>query len=66
MKDAAKLEHSNGFIKFTVPLLARQEKCLFTLKPVNDNVGKLIEYVKNEDKGIDRAALYTLGSFSLS
>lgn len=66
VKDVAKLEHANGFIKLTLPLLARQERCLFTLKPVNDNVGKLIEYVKNEDKGIDRAALYTLDGLRIS
>ena len=44
-----------------MPLVAKQEKCLFTLKPVNDNVGNFIEYLKSEDKGIEKVNLYTMG-----
>ena len=61
-----KLEIKNGLVVLTVPLVVRQEKCLFTLRPVNDNVGNFIEYLKNEDKGIEKVNLYTIGIETVS
>jgi hypothetical protein len=48
-------------IFFTLPLVAKNEKCLFTLKPVNDTVGNFIEYLKNEDRSIEKAGIYKQG-----
>lgn len=47
------LEH--GLPQLTVPLPSRNEPCLFTLKPVTHSVGDLIDMLRSEDKGIDRA-----------
>ena len=56
-----KLELKNGLVVLTVPLVIKQEKCLFSLKPVNENVGNFIDYLKKEDKGIEKVNIYTIG-----
>jgi len=45
----------NGLPQITVPLPSRNEKCVFSLKPVSNNVGDFIEMLKYEDRGIDSA-----------
>jgi hypothetical protein len=55
------LELKNGLVVLTVPLVIRKEKCLFRLKPVNENVGNFIDYLKKEDIGIEKVNIYTLG-----
>eukprot|EP00088_Acartia_fossae_P012847 TRINITY_DN16646_c0_g1_i1.p1 TRINITY_DN16646_c0_g1~~TRINITY_DN16646_c0_g1_i1.p1 ORF type:complete len:349 (-),score=50.16 TRINITY_DN16646_c0_g1_i1:579-1625(-) len=44
---------TNGLPQITVPLPSRNEKCVFSLKPVSNNVGDFIEMLKFEDRGID-------------
>jgi len=45
----------NGLPQITVPLPSRNEKCVFSLKPVSNNVGDFLEMLKYEDRGIDSA-----------
>nr|XP_022315335.1 calcium uniporter protein, mitochondrial-like [Crassostrea virginica] len=55
----ASVEVRDGLSVFTVPLPSRNENCEFTLKPVSQTVGDLLSYMREEDGGIDRAAVYT-------
>lgn len=55
----ARVEVRDGLSVFTVPLPSRRENCEFTLKPVSQTVGDLLNYMTKEDGGIDRAAVYT-------
>ncbi len=57
----AKLHFVDGFVKLIVYLPGRREKCEFTLKPINDTVKDLVEYIKLEDKSIEKVQLNTLG-----
>lgn len=57
----ARVEVRDGLSVFTVPLPSRRENCEFTLKPVSQTVGDLLNYMTKEDGGIDRAAVYTDG-----
>lgn len=43
----------NGLPQITLPLPSRNEKCVFSLKPVSHNVGDFVEMLKFEDRGID-------------
>jgi len=43
----------NGLPQIIVPLPSRNEKCVFSLKPVSHNVGDFVDMLKFEDKGID-------------
>jgi hypothetical protein len=47
----------NGLPHITVPLPSRDEKCVFALKPISNNVGDFLGMLKEEDKGIDRAVI---------
>ncbi|XP_067643620.1 calcium uniporter protein, mitochondrial isoform X2 [Eurosta solidaginis] len=51
------VEYIQGLPHLTVPLPSRLEKCRFALKPVSHKVGDLIEMLKIEDHGIDRAVV---------
>lgn len=62
-KQDAKINFVNGLVTLQVPLVAKQEKCLFTLKPYTENVGNFIDYLRNEDKSIEKVNLYTTGKF---
>lgn len=53
------VKYVNGLAKFTIPLPSRSEKCGFSMKPITNNVGDLINMLKTEDKGIDRAAVFS-------
>lgn len=56
----------NGSIQIAVPLVTKQDKCLFTLKPVNDTVGNFIDYIKNEDKAIEKVQVFNLDGLRVS
>jgi len=47
----------NGLPHITLPLPSRDEKCVFALKPISNNVGDFLCMLKEEDKGIDRAVI---------
>ncbi|XP_017468936.1 PREDICTED: uncharacterized protein LOC108360945 isoform X2 [Rhagoletis zephyria] len=51
------VEYIQGLPHLTVPLPSRMEKCRFALRPVSHKVGDLIEMLKIEDHGIDRAVV---------
>ncbi|XP_075163617.1 mitochondrial calcium uniporter isoform X2 [Haematobia irritans] len=51
------VEYIHGLPHLTIPLPSRNEKCRFALKPVSHRVGDLIEMLKTEDRGIDRATI---------
>ncbi|XP_053603099.1 calcium uniporter protein, mitochondrial isoform X1 [Plodia interpunctella] len=48
--------YRRGLPVITVPLPSRRELCRFTLRPVSQTVGDLLEQVKAEDRGVERAA----------
>ncbi|CAG0921680.1 unnamed protein product [Notodromas monacha] len=53
------VHYGRGFPVITVPLPSRDERCQFTLLPISNNVGDFLRMLTLEDKGIDRAAVYT-------
>jgi hypothetical protein len=55
------VHYSRGLPVVTVPLPSRKERCRFTLRPISHSVGDFQEMLRNEDKGIDRVAVTTLG-----
>lgn len=54
--------YHRGLPRVTVPLPSRREKCMFTLKPVTHTVGDFLDMLRQEDKGIDRASITTIGN----
>ncbi|VDK82834.1 unnamed protein product [Dibothriocephalus latus] len=54
---AAQVVLTNGLPRFHIPLPSRKETCVFTMRPLSNTVGDLIEAIQQEDKGIDRIAL---------
>lgn len=59
LKGDVLMKYSNGLPVINILLPSRLEACQFTLRPITSNVGDFIQDLKNEDKGIDRAHLYT-------
>ncbi|XP_050557061.1 calcium uniporter protein, mitochondrial isoform X2 [Spodoptera frugiperda] len=47
--------YRRGLPVLTIPLPSRRERCRFTLRPVSQTVGDLLEQVKAEDRGVERA-----------
>ncbi|XP_026751427.2 calcium uniporter protein, mitochondrial [Galleria mellonella] len=54
--DEVTVTYRRGLPVITVPLPSRRERCRFTLRPVSQTVGDLLEQVKLEDRGVERAA----------
>lgn len=54
------VEYVRGLPQVTVPLPSRRERCRFTLRPISNTVGDLLQMLHNEDKGIDRAVISTV------
>ncbi|XP_060571463.1 calcium uniporter protein, mitochondrial-like [Ruditapes philippinarum] len=57
-RDNVLVEYRHGLSVFSVPLPSRKESCEFVLKPVSHTVQDLVSFLKEEDKGIDRVAVY--------
>ncbi|XP_032290985.1 calcium uniporter protein, mitochondrial isoform X2 [Drosophila virilis] len=55
--DDVSLEYINGMPHLTVRLPSRNELCQFALKPISHTVGNLLTMLREEDRGIDRAAV---------
>ncbi|XP_047521468.1 calcium uniporter protein, mitochondrial [Pieris napi] len=53
--DEVSVTYRRGLPVITVPLPSRREKCRFTLRPVSQTVGDLLEQLKAEDRGVERA-----------
>ncbi|XP_048419746.1 calcium uniporter protein, mitochondrial isoform X2 [Stegostoma tigrinum] len=51
--------YQNGLPVLSVMLPSRRERCQFTLRPISDSVGIFLKQLQEEDKGIDRVAIYT-------
>ena len=43
----------------SMPLPSRNELCEFALKPVSHSVKDVIQFIKDEDGGVERAAIYS-------
>ncbi|XP_049866412.1 calcium uniporter protein, mitochondrial isoform X2 [Pectinophora gossypiella] len=54
--DEVTVTYRRGLPVITIPLPSRREKCRFTLRPVSQTVGDLLEQLKAEDRGVERAA----------
>ena len=53
--------YRSGLPVISVPLPSRNEQCNFALRPVSSTVGNFLASVRYEDKGIDRAQIYSQG-----
>lgn len=49
--------YHRGLPTVICPLPSRNEKCQFILRPVSQNVGDFLNMLREEDRGIDRAAV---------
>ncbi|XP_067935275.1 calcium uniporter protein, mitochondrial-like [Watersipora subatra] len=50
--------YMNGYPTIKVMLPSRDEKCLFTLRPLTDTVGSFLTMVSEEDRGIENISVY--------
>ncbi|KAH3872517.1 hypothetical protein DPMN_035734 [Dreissena polymorpha] len=57
------VKYRHGLSVFAVPLPSRKESCEIVLKPVSHTVKDLVNFIKEEDKGIDRVAVYRASKF---
>ncbi|XP_034106698.1 calcium uniporter protein, mitochondrial isoform X2 [Drosophila albomicans] len=57
LSDDVLLEYVNGMPQLTIRLPSRNELCQFALKPISHTVGHLLAMLREEDRGIDRAAI---------
>jgi len=53
--------YQNGLPVISVPLPSRNESCKFILRPVASTVGDFLKNLENEDRGVDRAVIYSTG-----
>eukprot|EP00795_Rhopilema_esculentum_P012895 gene12896-3647_t len=56
--DSASASFKHGIVLLSVPLPSRNELCEFTLKPITHSVKDLVQFIKDEDGGVERAAVY--------
>ncbi|KAM4703309.1 calcium uniporter protein, mitochondrial [Rhinophrynus dorsalis] len=57
--DDVTVVYQNGLPVISVNLPSRRERCRFTLKPISDSVGVFLQQLQEEDRGIDRVAIYS-------
>ena len=60
------VRYEHGLPVITMPQPSRKEKCQFTLKPITDTVGDFLSFIQEEDKGVDRIAIYNSGKIVLN
>lgn len=60
------VKYIRGLPNVIVPLPSRNEKCQFVLRPVSQNVGDFLEMLKAEDRGIDRATVFSKDKVRIS
>ncbi|KAK2180795.1 hypothetical protein NP493_426g05053 [Ridgeia piscesae] len=53
-----RLRYENGLPVVAVPLPSRDAECLFTLRPISSTVGEFLQHIQEEDRGIDKVAVY--------
>ena len=59
------VQYRDGLPVVTVPLPSRRESCEFTLKPISHTVADFLQFIREEDGGIDRVAVYKEGKSPL-
>jgi len=57
--ESASASFRHGFVMLSMPLPSRNELCEFALKPVSHSVKDVIQFIKDEDGGVERAAIYS-------
>ncbi|CBY18930.1 unnamed protein product [Oikopleura dioica] len=65
-RNLAELNFSHGLPVITVSLPSRNEPVSFTCRPVTGTIGDLLEQIKEEDRGVDHAAIYAQGEIRLA
>ncbi|CAL1544557.1 unnamed protein product [Lymnaea stagnalis] len=53
------VDYRDGLPVVTLPLPSRRETCEFTLKPISQTVGDFVQFIKDEDGGIDTVMFFT-------
>ncbi|XP_059170259.1 calcium uniporter protein, mitochondrial-like [Physella acuta] len=53
------VDYRDGLPVVALPLPSRRETCEFTLKPISQNVGDFVKFIKDEDGGIDTVTFFT-------
>ncbi|XP_031798844.1 calcium uniporter regulatory subunit MCUb, mitochondrial [Sarcophilus harrisii] len=57
--DEVIINYRYGLPLITLTLPSRQERCRFTIKPMLTTVGSFLQDIRNEDRGIKTAAVFT-------
>lgn len=60
------LSFRHGLPVITVTLPSRNEPVSFTCRPVTGTIGDLLKEIKEEDKGVDHAAIFAQGNVRLA
>lgn len=56
--DTASASYRHGMVVLSIPLPSRAELCEFNLKPITHSVKDFVQFIKDEDGGVERAAVY--------
>ena len=64
--DSASASFKQGLVLLSLPLPSRNELCEFTLRPVTHSVKDLVQFIKDEDGGVERAAIYNSDGIRVS
>ncbi|XP_019377504.1 PREDICTED: calcium uniporter regulatory subunit MCUb, mitochondrial [Gavialis gangeticus] len=57
--DEVTINYRHGLPVITVMLPSRKERCQFTVKPMLTTVGTFLQDIQKEDKGIEKAEIFT-------
>lgn len=57
--DSTSASYRHGFVVLSIPLPSRAELCEFNLKPITHSVKDFMQFIKDEDGGVERAAVYS-------
>lgn len=66
MRTMAELNFRHGLPVITVSLPSRKEPVSFTCRPVTGTIGDLLKEIKEEDRGVDHAAIFAQGGVRLA
>ncbi|XP_050802708.1 calcium uniporter regulatory subunit MCUb, mitochondrial isoform X2 [Gopherus flavomarginatus] len=61
LSDEVTVSYRYGLPVVTLMLPSRKERCQFTIKPMLTRVGTFLQDIQKEDKGIERAEVFTTG-----
>ena len=56
--ESASASFKHGLVMLSLPLPSRNELCEFALKPITHSVKDVVQFIKDEDGGVERAAIY--------